>query len=119
VEIFCTGSAYIGVVSVNPADGKTTLNATLNPSDPSCKTWNNWKRGTVTVNLSGSYTDGGSRTSVTVTERRYIYSNGTTYRSTSKIDDFSEVFTGSITGFSGPWTGSVTAGRNISLQIVK
>lgn len=115
--ILCNGSAYVGILSVNPANGNTSLKATLNPSDPSCTTWNNWNEGTVTVNLSGSYTDGGDRRSSSTQSK--TYSNGTTSRSTSKYDEFSQTFTGSITGLSGPWTGSATVSRDINFEIVK
>jgi hypothetical protein len=114
--IFCSGSAYASVVSVNQGNGKTSVKATLNPSDPSCYAYN-WNAGTVTVNLSGSYTDGGYHSSGSGKSTSYY--NGTTYRYNSQFDSFDETFTGSITGFNGPWTGSASASRYTNREQVK
>jgi hypothetical protein len=114
--IACSGTAYAGIVSVNPGNGNTIVKATLNPSDPSCLS-RNWNVGTITVNLSGRYTDGGFRSSSD--SKTTNFSNGTTFRFNNTSDAFEETFTGSITGFSGLWVGSASASRNTNRQQVK
>ncbi len=114
--ISCSFSGSAGIVSVNTPHGNTSIKATLNPSDPSCGTLN-WQAGTVMVNLSGSYRDGDYRASSSGKAQQYY--NGTTYKSNSQFDEFHETFTGSMTGFSGPWTGSAYASRNTNREQVK
>lgn len=114
--ISCNGPAYAGIVSTNQGNGNTSVKATLNLSDPSCYTYN-WNAETVTVNLSGSYADGGYRSSSSGKSTSYY--NGTTYKSDYKFDYFEETFTGSITGYSGPWTGSASVSRYSNRQQVK
>lgn len=115
-QISCYGPAYAGIVSVNQGNGNARVKATLNPSDPSCYAYN-WNAGTVTVNLSGSYTNGGYRSSSSGKSTSYY--NGTTYRYNSQYDSLEETFTGSITGFNGPWTGSASASRYTNREQVK
>ena len=43
-SIYCSGPAYAGIVSTNQGNGNTTVKATLNPSDPSCSSYN-WNAG--------------------------------------------------------------------------
>jgi hypothetical protein len=115
-SIYCSGPTYAGIVSTNQANGNTTVKATLNPSDPSCNTYN-WNAGPVTVNLSGTYKDGGSRYSSNGKSTEYY--NGTTYKYDNKYDTFEVIFTGSITGFTTPFTGNASASRNSNRQQVK
>jgi hypothetical protein len=35
-QLYCSGPAYTGIVSVNQGSGNASVKATLNPSDPSC-----------------------------------------------------------------------------------
>lgn len=114
--IACSGPAYANIVSVNQANGNTSVKATLNPSDPSCYTYN-WKAGTVTVNLSGIYTDGGNRSSNTGQSAGYY--NGRTYKYNYRTDSFDETFTGSITGFTTPFIGSASTSRTSNFEQVK
>ncbi|MDZ8227830.1 hypothetical protein [Nostoc sp. ChiVER01] len=116
-SISCSGTAYAGIVSINPINGNTTVKATLNPSDPSCSN-ENWNAGPVTVDLSGTYTNDGNRYSSSGKVTQY-FSGGTTYKSDSKEDSFQETFTGSITGFTTPFTGEVSAYRNTRREQVK
>jgi hypothetical protein len=114
-SISCSGPAYAGIVSTNPG-GNVSVKATLNPSDPSCYTYN-WNAGPVTVNLSGTYTNGGYRYSRSGKSTQYY--NGTTYKYDNKYDSFQETFTGSITGFTTPFTGDASAERNSNREQVK
>jgi hypothetical protein len=114
--IECPSSAYVNVFSVNPVNGNTSIQATLDPLDPSCSTYY-WDSGTVTVNLSGSYTEGGVRNSVD--GKSASFSNGTTYKSNYKSEYFQQTFTGSITGFNSPWSGEADTYRNIDRELVK
>jgi hypothetical protein len=118
-SIYCSGTAYAGIVSTNPGNGNTTVKATLNPSDPSCSS-SNWNAGPVTVNLSGTYVNGGYRSS-NIGKSTEHDSNGATYSYDSKDDSFDDTFTGSIIGFgfTAPIRGYADAARYSNRQQVK
>ncbi len=113
--ISCGGAAYGGVVFTNQINGNVSVKATLDPSDPSCFT-SNWTASSVTVDLFGAYKNGGYYSSGIGNVTQYY--NGTTYRNNYKSASFEETFIGSVTGFTGPFTGGADAYRSINRQQV-
>ncbi len=113
-EVGCSGPEYAGAVSVDPTNGSTTLNVTLDPRDPNCYSRNVVEP--VVVNLSGQADGNYHGTQAGVGTGRYT---DATFRYFFKVAEYSGVFTGSNGFYDGTFSGSAGASRTNNWQRVK
>ena len=108
VIIFCTGPEYAQTVSVNPQTGESSVNATLDPSAPSCV--GSMTGPAFTISLSGTAAKGTYNSSSSAASR---FEDGKLVgRAQSKQIDYPvTTLTGSIGFLSGTFNGAATTVR--------
>lgn len=111
--LYCQGPEYANVVSVNPGNGATTVNATLDPSAPGCT--GNYG---ATLHVSFTGTPDGSYSSTNSGDGKSEVPGLTqTYRFYGAV--FSEAFTGTNGFMTGVMPGTALSNRITDITKVK
>ena len=113
--ISCSGPAYAKVLSLIQGNGKSSINATLDPTSPDCYSF--YVYAPVTMDLAGQF-DGNYRNSENGTGKQ-TYGGGVNYNYNFQNDDFSETFTGTNGFYSGTFTGYAYTQHYTNRQQVK
>ena len=103
--LYCEGPEYANIVSVNPGNGATTVNATLDPSAPGCT-------GTYGATLRVSFTgtpDGSYSSTNSGDGKSEVPGLTQTYRFYGAV--FSEAFTGTNGFITGVMPGTALSNR--------
>jgi hypothetical protein len=111
--LYCEGPEYANIISVNPGNGATTVNATLDPSAPSCT--GNYGA-TLHVRVTGT-PDGGYSSTDSGDGKSEVL--GSTHRYRFYGVAFSETFTGTNGFITGVMPGTVLSNRNTDITKVK
>ncbi|MGK6310017.1 hypothetical protein [Variovorax sp. DT-64] len=111
--LHCEGPEYANILSINPGNGATTVNATLDPSAPGCT-------GTygATLHLSFTGTPDGTYSSTTSGDGKSEVP-GSTHRYRFNEHVFSEAFTGTNGFITGVMPGTALSHRITNITKVK
>lgn len=109
--INCQGPDYANVMSLNAANGNTTLKVTLQPLGPGCSGVNFTEPFTIDVN-------GGADGNVHISNDGYFTQEfyGSVMRGRRRNDFFTNWYQGTVGPYSGPLTGTSDAVRNLQQQ---
>ena len=111
--LYCEGPEYANIISVNPGNGATTVNATLDPSAPGCT--GNYG---ATLHLSVTGTPDGSYSSTESGDGKSEVP-GSTHRYRFYGAAFGETFTGTNGFIVGVMPGTALSNRNTDITKVK
>ena len=108
----CYGPAYAHMLSINAANGMSSLFVVLDPSNTTDCIQSGEFTAPVTVNLSGQ--DNGTATGLT--DGVFLYKDPTqTLRGRNKTFSFTETFNGTLGGATGPFNGAAFGQMNSSV----
>lgn len=111
--ISCSGPAYANAVSVK-GNGRSAVNATLDPNSPDCYSYNLFAPITVTADgqFDGNYASSNNGNG------KSTY-GGATYKYNTKSDSWSQTFTADNGFYSGTYTGDASIYQNNERQRLK
>jgi hypothetical protein len=98
--IRCTGPAFANIVTVNKTNGASSVNAVLDPANPSCYAFNSLA---VTVAISGVASGGYARSDTGTTTLQYV---GSLEKASYQSDSFEQSATGTNGYYSGSYVGN-------------
>lgn len=112
--IFCSGPAYANAVSVNPGNGNSSVNVTLDPASPSCYSYN--VAAPVTISVAGRADGTSDYHSAGTYKQTHL---GVTWKGNYQYDQYQSAFNGTNGFGSGPFSGYSYTQRNSQRTQVK
>lgn len=101
----CSGPAFANIVTVNKTSGAATVNAVLDPANPSCFAFNSTA---VTISITGAPTGSYARSDSGTTTFQYV---GAMEKASFQSDSFDVNFSGTIGYYTGAFTGNAETAK--------
>lgn len=101
----CSGPAFANIVTVSKTSGAATVNAVLDPANPSCFAFNSTA---LTISITGAPTGSYARSDAGTTTFQYV---GAMEKASFQSDSFDENFAGTIGYYTGAFSGNAETAK--------
>ena len=101
----CFGPAFANIVTVNKTSGAASVNAVLDPANPSCFAFNSTA---LTISITGAPTGSYARSDSGTTTFQYV---GAMEKASFQSDSFDENFAGTIGYYTGAFSGNAETAK--------